>query len=153
MKEVATTPDASNEGFELPAAGEQRRMTINEVFDKLVALYPKCFAREGPRRPRRPCLTAAALLALTATASAETVKVPVEFDHNGRHYRFIANCVLDPVNNPRWTIEDCKQKGVRLQIEHGLQAIGARQDNSADHPMKKMDQDLDKKLKGICRGC
>ena len=30
---------------------------------------------------------------------------------------------------------------------------GAQQDNSADQAMKKMDQDLDKKLKGICRGC
>ena len=29
----------------------------------------------------------------------------------------------------------------------------AQQDNSADQTMKKMDQDLDKKLKGICRGC
>jgi hypothetical protein len=31
---------------------------------------------------------------------------------------------------------------------------GARlQDNSADQAMKKIDDDLDKKLKGICRGC
>ena len=30
---------------------------------------------------------------------------------------------------------------------------GAPEDNSADQAMKKMDQDLDKKLKGICRGC
>jgi hypothetical protein len=28
-----------------------------------------------------------------------------------------------------------------------------QQDNSADQAMKKMDEDLDKKLKGICRGC
>ena len=28
-----------------------------------------------------------------------------------------------------------------------------QQDNSANQAMKKMDQDLDKKLKGICRGC
>jgi hypothetical protein len=30
---------------------------------------------------------------------------------------------------------------------------GAQQDNSADQAMKKMDEDLDKKVKGICRGC
>ena len=30
---------------------------------------------------------------------------------------------------------------------------GAQQDNSADQAMKKMDENLDKKLKGICRGC
>jgi hypothetical protein len=30
---------------------------------------------------------------------------------------------------------------------------GTQQDNSADQAMKKMDEDLDKKLKGICRGC
>jgi hypothetical protein len=30
---------------------------------------------------------------------------------------------------------------------------GVQQDNSADQAMKKMDEDLDKKLKGICRGC
>ena len=30
---------------------------------------------------------------------------------------------------------------------------GARQDNSANQAMKKIDEDLDKKLKGICRGC
>jgi len=28
-----------------------------------------------------------------------------------------------------------------------------QQDNSADQAMKKMDEDLDKKLKGICHGC
>jgi hypothetical protein len=30
---------------------------------------------------------------------------------------------------------------------------GAQQNNSADQAMKKMDENLDKKLKGICRGC
>ena len=30
---------------------------------------------------------------------------------------------------------------------------GVREDNSADQAMKKTDDDLDKKLKGICRGC
>jgi len=30
---------------------------------------------------------------------------------------------------------------------------GAQQDNSADETMKKIDEDLDRKLKGICRGC
>ena len=30
---------------------------------------------------------------------------------------------------------------------------GVRQDNSADQAMKKIDDDLDKNLKGICRGC
>lgn len=30
---------------------------------------------------------------------------------------------------------------------------GTQQDNSADETMKKMDEDLDRKLKGICRGC
>jgi len=28
-----------------------------------------------------------------------------------------------------------------------------RQDTSADDAMKKMDEDLDRKLKSICRGC
>jgi hypothetical protein len=30
---------------------------------------------------------------------------------------------------------------------------GTQQSNSADQTMKKTDDDLDKKLKGICRGC
>jgi hypothetical protein len=30
---------------------------------------------------------------------------------------------------------------------------GVQDDNSADRTMKKMDEDLDRKLKGICRGC
>ena len=29
----------------------------------------------------------------------------------------------------------------------------AQEGNSADEAMKKIDEDLDKKLKGICRGC
>lgn len=31
--------------------------------------------------------------------------------------------------------------------------VPAEQDNSAEHAMKKMDQDLDRKVKSICRGC
>jgi len=30
---------------------------------------------------------------------------------------------------------------------------GTQQDNSADETMKKIDQDLDRKLKEICHGC
>jgi len=41
--------------------------------------------------------------------------------------------------------------GHRQPTTHDVQ--GAQQDNSADQTMKKIDDDLAKKLKGICRGC
>ena len=41
--------------------------------------------------------------------------------------------------------------GHRQPTAHDVQ--GTQQDNSADQTMKKIDDNLAKKLKGICRGC
>ena len=43
--------------------------------------------------------------------------------------------------------------GHRQPKAQDVQGTQQQPDNSADQAMKKMDEDLDKKLKGICRGC
>jgi hypothetical protein len=39
------------------------------------------------------------------------------------------------------------------QRQPSARDVPAGQDNSAEQAMKKMDQDLDRKVKSICRGC
>jgi ABC-type sugar transport system substrate-binding protein len=65
----------------------------------------------------------------------------------------VALLLTGPVTEAHAAASSTRQAPVGHRQPTAEDVQGAQQENSADQAMKKIDEDLDKKLKGICRGC